>query len=54
MRVHARRPSNQNQLKQICEEEWSKIPAEVCAKLTTAYKTRQEAIIANKGYSTKY
>ena len=33
MRVNARRPSNPNQLKQICEEEWSNIPAEVCANL---------------------
>lgn len=33
IRVHARQPTNLNDLKAICVEEWSKIPTDECSKL---------------------
>jgi transposase len=48
IRVHARQPTNLNDLKAICVEEWSKIPTDECSKLTTAYEKRLQAVIANK------
>lgn len=54
IRIQARRPSNVNQLKEICKEEWSNISADVCSNLIKSYKKRLEAVIVNKGYSTKY
>src|SRR4029434_4643219 len=35
------------------EEEWTKIPPEMCVNLATNYKKRLTSVLANKGYSTK-
>ncbi|MBN3276205.1 TCB1 transposase, partial [Polyodon spathula] len=52
--VHKRRPTNLNNLEQICQEEWAKITLTLCAKLVHTYPKRLKAVIAAKGGSTKY
>ncbi|MBN3279959.1 TCB1 transposase, partial [Polyodon spathula] len=52
--VHKRRPTNLNNLEQICQEEWAKITPTLCAKLVHTYPKRLKAVIAAKGGSTKY
>ena len=52
--VHRRSPSNLTELKQICKEEWEKIPKSKCAKLMQTYPRRLEAVFAAKDASTKY
>ena len=41
-------------LERICKEEWAKIPPGVCAKLVVNYNKRLTAVLANKGFATKY
>ena len=53
-RVQRRAPTNLQDLKTICLEEWAKITPEQCGQLVTTYKKRLEAVIINKGFSTKY
>ncbi|MBN3286977.1 TCB1 transposase, partial [Polyodon spathula] len=52
--VHKRRPTNLNNLEQICQEERAKITPTLCAKLVHTYPKRLKAVIAVKGGSTKY
>lgn len=52
--VHARKPTNLQQLRQFCTEEWGKIPVERCQKLVSGYKKRLLDVIAAKGGPTKY
>ncbi|MBN3277122.1 TCB1 transposase, partial [Polyodon spathula] len=52
--VHKHRPTNLNNLEQICQEEWAKITPKLCAKLVYTYPKRLKAVIATKGGSTKY
>ncbi|KAG2465277.1 TCB1 transposase, partial [Polypterus senegalus] len=52
--VHARKPSNLNELERICKEEWSKIPSTTIQTLIGTYRKRLEAVISAKGGSTKY
>lgn len=52
--VHQRDPRNIQDLKKVCVEEWAKISPERCHKLVSSYRKRLEAVIANKGFSTKY
>lgn len=52
--VHLRKPSNIQQLKQFCKEEWSKISSERCQKLVHSYQKRLQAVIEAKGGSTSY
>ncbi|MBN3286955.1 TCB1 transposase, partial [Polyodon spathula] len=52
--VHKCRPTNRNNLEQICQEEWAKITPTLCAKLVHTYPKRLKAVIAAKGGSTKY
>lgn len=54
IRVHQRAPKNIQDLKTICAEEWAKITPEQCGRLVHTYNKRLEAVIANKGFSTKY
>lgn len=54
IQVHARNPLNLNELKTICQEEWSKISTDFCKHLITTYPKRLAAVIANKGHATKY
>lgn len=54
IKVHMRHPKNLDNLEKICMEEWAKITPETCAGLIRSYKRRLLAVIANKGYSTKY
>ncbi|KAG2470039.1 TCB1 transposase, partial [Polypterus senegalus] len=52
--VHARKPSNLNELEMFCKEEWSKIPSTTIQTLIGTYRKRLEAVISAKGRSTKY
>uniref|UniRef100_A0A8C5DP94 Transposase n=1 Tax=Gouania willdenowi TaxID=441366 RepID=A0A8C5DP94_GOUWI len=52
--VHARKPSNLTELEMICREEWSKIPPTRIQTLIGSYRKRLEAVISEKGGSTKY
>ncbi|KAI4881198.1 hypothetical protein NFI96_001860 [Prochilodus magdalenae] len=54
IKVHMRCPKNLDDLEKICREEWAKITPETCAGLIRSYKKRLIAVIANKGFSTKY
>lgn len=46
-------PANIRELDQIAKEEWEKIPAQKCKKLTDGYKKHVEAVIAATGCATK-
>lgn len=52
--IHTRQPKNIAELKQFCEEEWSKIPPGRCAGLICNYRKRLVEVIAAKGGSTSY
>ena len=52
--IQKRGPQNINELKEICQEEWNKISSETCQRLIVSYSRRLQAVIANKGYATKY
>lgn len=54
VRVAKRQPTNLPDLERICKEEWAKIPPGVCAKLVVNYNKRLTAVLANKGFATKY
>ena len=54
LRVQERDPRNLIQLKEICKEEWAKIPISICANLVNKYSNRLEAVLAAKGQMTKY
>ena len=47
-------PSNLTALERICREEWEKLPKYRGAKLIASYPRRFEAVISDKGASTKY
>jgi transposase len=47
-------PSSQNELWQRCEEEWEKIPKEVCQNLIESMPRRVAAVLRAKGGHTKY
>jgi hypothetical protein len=47
-------PSSQNELWQRCEEEWEKIPKEVCQNLIESMPKRVAAVLKAKGGHTKY
>ncbi|KAI4895268.1 hypothetical protein NFI96_011739 [Prochilodus magdalenae] len=51
--VHARKPSDLNELEMFCKEEWSKIPSATIQTLIRSYRKRLEAVISAKGGSTK-
>jgi len=46
--------SRSNLTKQICKEEWEKIPKSRCARLIHTYPRRPEGVIAAKITTTKY
>ena len=52
--IHTRQPKIIAELKQFCEEEWSKIPPARCAGLISNYRKRLVEVIAAKGGSTRY
>lgn len=52
--VHTRHPINVSELKQFCEEEWSKIPPEHCAGLIHSYQKHSIKVIAAEGGLTRY
>lgn len=54
LRVSKRQPQNLQNLEMICKEEWTKITPDVCANLVSNYKKRLTAVLANKGFATKY
>ena len=54
LRVAERQPTNLKDLERICKEEWAKIPPGICKNLVTNYRKRLAAVLANKGFFTKY
>ena len=48
-RVHARKPSNLQQLEQFAKEEWAKIPEDRCLQLVANYPKRLMAVIEIEG-----
>lgn len=49
-----RKPSSENELFDVLQEGWKKIGTCVTKKLVLSMKRRCEAVIANRGYPTKY
>ncbi len=54
VRVVKHQSWNVNDLERICNEEWDKIPPEMCANLAAIYKKRLTSVIAKKDFTTKY
>ena len=52
--IQKKDPWNLINLKRVYQEEWAKIPTDICKNLISQYPKRLEAVIANKGYNTKY
>jgi hypothetical protein len=52
--VRTRRPTNLNELEQVCMEEWKRISPQRCRRLLETYKRRLEAVVAAHGGATKY
>lgn len=52
--VYKRKPSNLAQLKQLCKNEWGKLPPPRRADLVESYPKRLQAVIAAKGAATTY
>lgn len=52
--VSKAKPTNKEQLWHTVEEAWHAIPVERCRKLVHSMKNRCNAVINNKGHSTKY
>ena len=48
--VHTRHPKNIAELKQMCREEWSKIPPDRCAGLIRNYRKCLVVIAAKRSY----
>jgi hypothetical protein len=46
--IHTRHPKNVAELKQVCKEEWSKIPPDRCAGLLLNYRKSLVEVIAVK------
>ncbi|KAF7658083.1 hypothetical protein LDENG_00017910 [Lucifuga dentata] len=51
--IHARKPSNEAELKQFCKEEWNKIPPQ-CARLISKYRKHLVTVVAAKCGTTSY
>ena len=54
LRIQKKDPKNLTDLKRVSQEQWAKIPADICKNLISKYLKWLKAVIANKGYSTKY
>ncbi len=52
--IHARKPSNVSELKQLCKEEWAKIPPQRCERLIASYCKHLIAVVPAKGGTTSY
>uniref|UniRef100_A0AAZ3QDH4 Tc1-like transposase DDE domain-containing protein n=1 Tax=Oncorhynchus tshawytscha TaxID=74940 RepID=A0AAZ3QDH4_ONCTS len=52
--VRARRPTNLNQLHQLCQEEWAKIHPTYCGKHVEGYLKRLTQVKQFKGNTTKF
>ena len=50
-KVHARRPSNLEEMERFAKEEWAGIRQETCLKLVENYNKRLQAVIQQKGYT---
>jgi transposase len=53
-RAKDRKPRNEEELFEILQEEWRKIPLEVLRKLIDSMPARCAAVLKSKGYLTKY
>lgn len=54
IQIKKRSPTNIENLKVVCQEEWYKIPVSICKSLVETYRNRLVSVELNKGYSTKY
>lgn len=52
--VHARQPSNLEELERFAKEEWARIPQTRCERLVVNYNKRLQAVIQQKGYTIDY
>ncbi len=46
--------NNMAELKQLCKEEWAKIPPQRCETLIANYRKHLIAVVAAKGGTTSY
>ena len=53
-RVHARKPSNLQQLERFAKGEWANIPQDRCLQLVANYPKRLLVIIQQKGHTINY
>ncbi len=44
--IHDRKPSSVAELKQLCKEEWAKIPPQRCERLIASYRKHLIAVVA--------
>ncbi|ORD96694.1 TCB1 [Hepatospora eriocheir] len=54
IKVNERRPKNMKDLEKIVEEEWYKIPKELCERLVCSLPKRVEELFKSKGRNTMY
>ena len=52
--VHTCNPTSNEALRIVVKKSWERIPITRCQDLENSMPWRCEAVIANKGYSTKY
>lgn len=52
--VHNKTPANLNEVKQLCKEEWTKIPPQPHERLIKSYRKQLLLVNAAKGGSTSY
>ena len=52
--VWAREPKTLDELEQNCQDEWSKIPVEICKNLICYYKKRLLSVITKKSHAIDY
>ncbi len=48
------KPSNVAKLKQVCKEQWAKIPPQRCERLIASNRKRLIAVVAAKDSTTSY
>ena len=52
--IRSKAPKNSNDLWDAVQIAWTSVSAEICGKLVDSMPNRCRAVIANKGYTTKY
>ena len=52
--VHEEKPKNAEELWNVVQSSWARIPVKRCQKLVDSMQQRCKAVIQNRGYATKY